>query len=365
MKLFEKYDFIRSGKTASNRIALAPMTNTQSNDDGTLGDDEYKWLVRRAEEGFGIITTCAAHVSADGQGWKGELGIFDDKHIEGLSRLAKGIRSCGSLAFVQIFHGGARSPQSLTGKQPWSASAHTIEGRKGEIKVRGAEESDIERVINDFVRAAERAAEAGFDGVELHGAHGYLLHQFLSSYTNNRSDIWGGSPRNRSRLIRTILAKIRSAVPDTFIVGIRLSPEDKYGFLGIDFEESLEWAGEFAKEGADFIHVSPWDSFRKPEKYPDGNKVIITYFRERVPKEVPVMVAGKIWSAKDAERVIEFGSDFVALGRAAIGIPDWPRRAKDIGFIPEMPPYTEEHLRNAGLGENFINYMRGWKEFVK
>ena len=91
MKLFTPYTFTRSGKISNNRIALAPMTNTQSNDDGTLGEDEYRFLTRRAKEGFGMIFTCASHVTADGQGWRGELGIFDDKHIEGLSRLSNGI----------------------------------------------------------------------------------------------------------------------------------------------------------------------------------------------------------------------------------------------------------------------------------
>ncbi|HXU27262.1 MAG TPA: NADH:flavin oxidoreductase, partial [Bacteroidia bacterium] len=117
MKLLERFNIGCSGKTALNRVVLAPMTNTQSNIDGTLGDDEYNWLVRRAEGKFGIIISCAAHVSLDGQGWENQLGIYDDKHIAGLTKLAKGIHKHDSLAIIQLYHGGARSPEKITGKQ--------------------------------------------------------------------------------------------------------------------------------------------------------------------------------------------------------------------------------------------------------
>ncbi|MBX7043784.1 MAG: tRNA-dihydrouridine synthase [Ignavibacteria bacterium] len=364
MKLFSQYVFKSSGKVSQNRIALAPMTNLQSNDDGTLGEDEYNFLVRRAREGFGLIFTCASHVTADGQGWKGELGIFDDKHLPGLTRLAQGIHECGSLGIVQIFHGGARSPEALTGKQPWSASAHTIMSGGKELKVREATSEDIEAVIESFVKAAERAYKAGFDGIELHGAHGYLLHQFLSTFTNKRTDMWGGSPENRFRLLLTILQKIRSSLPRTFMAGVRISPEDKHGFKGIDFDEALDLSSILCREGADFIHVSPWDAFKKPEKYPDGKETIVELYRERLPEEVPVIVAGEIWTPADAERALELGADIAALGKCAIGNPDWAVMAKDENYLPQKPPYTVTHLREAGLGEAFIGYMRRWKDFV-
>ncbi len=365
MKLFTPYTFRSSGKISKNRIALAPMTNLQSHDDGTLSDDEYNFLVRRAKEDFGIIITCASHVSADGQGWKGELGIFDDKHLPGLTRLADGIHQYGSLGIVQIFHGGARSPETLTGKQPWSASAHSIGSAGKETQIREATEDDIERTIEAFVQAADRARRAGFDGVELHGAHGYLLHQFLSTFTNKRTDKWGGNPENRFRLLLTIFRKINSTVPASFMVGVRLSPEDKHGFKGIDFDEALDLAEILSKDGADFIHVSPWDAFKKPEKYPGGEKTIVEIYRERLPEDVPVLVAGEIWSSADAERALELGADIIALGKSAIGNPDWALKARDYNFQPQRPPYTVQHLREAALGEAFIGYMSRWQGFVE
>jgi 2,4-dienoyl-CoA reductase-like NADH-dependent reductase (Old Yellow Enzyme family) len=362
-KLFTPFTFSPSGRQMPNRIALAPMTNQQSHDDGTLGDDEYNWLMLRAKENFGMIITCAANVSTDGQGWKGELGIYDDKHIPGLTRLAQGIKQYGALAIVQIFHGGDRSPEQLIGTQPWSASAHLMPHAKVPVPVRGATLEDITRVIADFVAAAKRAHTAGFDGVELHGAHGYLLHQFFSTVTNQRTDEWGGGFENRSRLLRTILKQIRAAVPDSFMLGVRLSPEDKYTFQGVDFDESIAFSKLLAAEGADYIHLSPWDAFKKPEKYPDGDKYLIQYFREALP-ETPILVAGKIWTASEAERALELGADVVALGMAAIAHANWPYLAKQ-NTEPSRQPFSVAHLLQQGLSPIFVEYMKRWKGFVE
>src|SRR4051812_44883895 len=110
----------RNGVRAPNRLALAPMTNLLSHDDGSLSDEEQRWLTLRAEGGFGLVSTCASHVALDGQGFEGELGIFDDRLLPGLTRLATALRERGALGLVQIFHGGARAPSKLTGQQPWS-----------------------------------------------------------------------------------------------------------------------------------------------------------------------------------------------------------------------------------------------------
>jgi len=364
MSIFSPYTFLHSGKVAKNRLVLAAMTNLQSQADGTLGNDEFNWLISRAKAGFGIIITCAAYVNPDGQGWKNELGISDLKHAAGLSKLAKGIKAEGSLAIVQIFHGGARSPKEITGKQPWSASAHSMQLGQQVIDVREGTEAEIQQTILDFENAAQMAFEAGFDGVEIHGAHGYLLHQFLSTHTNQRSDMWGSTFDNRSRLLKTILINIKAALPPTFLVGVRLSPEDKYTYKGIDFDESLTLAQELASLGADYISVSPWDAFKKPEKYPDGEKTIIELFKECLPAEVPMMIAGEIWTAADAEKAMELGSEFMAIGKAAIANSNWPDAIKDQDYQPAKPPYTSQQLAQAGLGPGFIDYLKLRPGFV-
>src|SRR6185369_17140327 len=145
------------------RVVLAPMTNKQSHADGSLGDDELRWLCSRAAGGFGVVMTCAAHVAKDGQGWPGELGVFDDSLLPGLTTLAAALRARGAVSMVQIFHGGLRADPAVTGVTPWSASYGD--------GVRAATREDIDRVIVEFADAAERSRRAGFDGVEIHGAH--------------------------------------------------------------------------------------------------------------------------------------------------------------------------------------------------
>ncbi len=348
----------RNGVTARNRTWLAPMTNQQSHADGTLSDDELRWLLMRAEGGFGVVETCAAHVSRDGQGWAGELGVYDDALLPGLTRLASALSSAGATGFVQIFHGGVRAPSSVTGQPPWSAT--DAEALNAE-RPRAATEQDIARVIDQFASAAVRAHRAGFAGVELHGAHGYLLCQFLSAL-NDRTDRWGGSLENRARLIREATRRVRRAVPASFVVGVRLSPEDFGNARGMDLDESLQVARWLAEDGIDFLHVSLWDAKRNTKKRPEQHAV--TLFRAALPEDVPVVAAGGVWTPEDARALQELGADAVAVGRAAIANPDWARHVTDRAWSPRRPPLTVAELGERGVSEKFAGYMRNWKGFV-
>ncbi len=348
----------RNGAHASNRVALAPMTNKQSEADGALADAELHFLERRAEGGFGIVTTCASHVTRDGQGWEGELGIYDDALLPGLTRLASSLRSRGALSLVQIFHGGARSPKELIGEQPWSASE--IAGDPA--APRAATVADIERVIAAFRDAAVRAHRAGFDGVELHGAHGYLLCQFLSRTMNTRTDAWGGALEGRARLMREVTRAVRAAVPASFVVGARISPEDFGNAKGMDLDESLTLAKWLAEDGVDYLHISLWNAFQNTQKRPAEHA--ITLFREALPKELPLFVAGKVWSRAEADALIDLGADVIALGRAAVANADWPKKAASAAFESKKPPFTAAELRAEGLSDGFVDYMRNWKGFV-
>jgi 2,4-dienoyl-CoA reductase-like NADH-dependent reductase (Old Yellow Enzyme family) len=335
------------------------MTNKQSHADGTLGDDELAWL--RARGGFGIVTTCAAHVAKDGQGWDGELGVFDDAHVPGLTRLAAALRAEGALSLVQIFHGGVRAPSRLTGARPWSASRFELDAPNFEVP-RAATGEDIERTIAAFAAAARRCAEAGFDGVEIHGAHGYLITQFLGTVTNARDDEWGGPLKNRARFVRRIVAAVRAATPDDFLVGVRLSPE--VAEQGVTLDDALQVARWLVADGVDFLHVSNWDSFRPPAAHPDSAKPLTTWFREAVGPDVPVIATGSVWTPAQADAVLDHGADLVGLARAAIGNAKWPERAATPGWEPARPPYTPDHLRAQALGETLIDYMRLWPGFV-
>jgi 2,4-dienoyl-CoA reductase-like NADH-dependent reductase (Old Yellow Enzyme family) len=348
----------RNGRRAPNRIWLAPMTNQQSHDDGTLSGDELRWLEARAEGGFGVIESCATHVALDGQGWPGELGIFDDATVPGWRQLSEAMHAHGALLLAQVFHGGARAIPTEDGRAPWSCSA----SGEGNTAVRRGSDEDIEQTIDAFAESARRLVEAGADGVELHGAHGYLLCQFLSTTMNRRKGDWGGSLENRARLIRRVMQATRAAVPADFIVGARLSPEDFGATTGLDLDESIQVAHWLCEDGADFIHISLWDAAPNSKKYPEHHTARL--FRDALPAEVPIITAGKIWTQDDALRQLDHGADAVALGRGAIANPDWPRRVVEQGLEPDRPPLSAEQLRERALGESFIEYMRRWPGFV-
>ena len=352
--LFSPLTF-RTGLTAPNRVVLAPMTNKQSHEDGSLGEAELRWLSSRAEGGFGVVMTCAAHVAKDGQGWPGELGIFDNAHLPGLTRLATALRQHGTVPMVQIFHGGLRADPSVSGTMPWSASAGD--------GIREATEDDLARAVGQFADAAWRAQRAGFDGVELHGAHGYLFTQFLSTEQNRRTDAWGGPLANRARFLREALRAVRARVGASFTVGVRLSPENFGNAKGLDLDESVQTARWLAHDGADFIHLSLWRALEPTAKRPGEHPLPI--FRAALPQDVALIAAGAIWTRAEAETVIGFGADGVALGRSAIVNRDWPLRARHEAWEPRRPPVTLADLREEGLSEPFAAYMQTWKGFVQ
>jgi 2,4-dienoyl-CoA reductase-like NADH-dependent reductase (Old Yellow Enzyme family) len=353
--LFAPLSFPR-GPAWKNRFMLAPLTNLQSHKDGRLSDDEHDWLTFRATGGFAQVMTCAAHVQRVGQGFPGQLGIFSDDHLPGLTGLARDIRAAGAVASVQLHHAGIRSPAELIGEQPRGPSDNE------EFHARAMSASEVEMLIEDFVAAAVRAEKAGFDGVELHGAHGYILCAFLSPETNRRNDRYGGSPENRARIVWEIIKGVRARTRADFQLGLRLSPER----FGLIFAEQREIVAEFLASGAlDYVDMSLWDVFKPPMGEESSGKPLIDWFAELPRGETRLGVAGKLMSAQQCRRALEHGADFTILGRAAILHHDFPQRvAADPDFRGISLPVTRDYLKGQRLGPAFIEYMAGWKGFV-
>jgi 2,4-dienoyl-CoA reductase-like NADH-dependent reductase (Old Yellow Enzyme family) len=338
------------------------MTNKQSYENGILSSDEIQWLTRRAKGGFGIITTAATNVSRDGQGWEGEFGTFDDFHIPGLSELASNIKQNGALSIAQIFHGGMRAPQKITGLQPISASKNDCEESYCKYS-RKATEDDIYRLINDFSDAALRCHKAGFDGIELHGAHGYLISQFLGSKTNRRTDQWGGDIQNRAKFLVEIIRSIKSIVPKDFLIGVRISPE--ISKLGIELHDSITLSKILRDEYIDFLHLSCWDCFSPSKCEPDNPRLLTEWFTSTISDLPPLICTGGIWDNADVQSVFTQGADFVGVARVGIAHPDWPINISNQDYRPKKPPFSRLQLKEANLNEKFIDYMRSWDGFVE
>ncbi|MCP4005228.1 MAG: NADH:flavin oxidoreductase [bacterium] len=354
--LFEPLSFSH-GPAMKNRFMLAPITNQQSHEDGRFSEADLKWLTMRARGGFGATMTCAAHVQTIGQGFPNQLGIFGDEHVEGLTQLADGIRSHESLGIIQLHHGGMRSLKDQTGETPVCPSAEEETG------ARALTLAEVEALSEDFIAAALRAQQAGWDGVEIHGAHGYLVGQFLSAEINRRDDRYGGSLENRSRLLFDIVAGIRERCSSDFIVGVRLSAER----FGIELMEARDVAQRLMREAEiDFLDMSLWDVFKEPAEEAHQGRSLLSYFTELERGDVRLGAAGKIYSAANARNCLEAGVDFVLPGRAAILHHDFPLRVRDdSAFQSVRVPVSADHLRAEGLSETFIGYMSTWRGFVE
>jgi len=344
------------GLSMKNRFMLAPMTNCQSHEDGQLSDDELHWLTMRAKGQFGLVMTCASHVQEIGKGFPGQLGIFSDDLMDGHKRLTASIKEHGSLAVIQLHHAGMRSPKELIGEAPVCPSDSEKHG------ARSLSLAEIHQLRDDFIAAAIRAKKCGYDGIEVHGAHGYIVAQFLSKAVNKRTDEYGGSLENRARLLFEIVDGIRNACGKEFLVGVRLSPER----FGMELSEAKAICERFIKEDKiDFLDVSLWDCFKMPEEEQHQDKTLLQHFTDLDYGNVKLTVAGKIRTGQNVQQILDAGVDFVSIGRAGILHHDFPTQVmENPTFIPAETPISKEHLRKEGLGEAFIKYMSGWPDFV-
>lgn len=344
------------GPAMKNRFMLAPLTNQQSNPDGTLSADEERWLTMRAAGGFGMTMTCASHVDPRGQGFAGQLGCFSDDHLPGLTRLASGIRAQGSVAIVQLHHAGRRAPAELIGTSP---VAPADDAAAGATRMTTAE---VHAVIESFVAAAVRCDEAGFDGVELHGAHDYLLCEFLSAEFNDRADEYGGSRAARFRIFKEIIAGIRRRCRPDFVLGVRISPE-RFGLATADVIDAYERL--VATEAVDFIDLSLWDVFKDAIDAQFTPRPLLELFTAIDRGSVRLAVAGHLYSGADVRRAVDLGADIVAIGRAAITNHDFPLLVQaDPAAAMRDLPVAREVLLAEGLGPAFVDYMASWKGFV-
>lgn len=313
-----------NGLTLKNRFVMAPMTTKMSFYDGVITENEKQYYHMRSKE-VGAVITAAANVSENGKGWEGELGVYDDKHIAGLSDLASSIKVNGTKAFLQLYHGGRITHASvLKGVQPVAPSSVKALRPDSEMP-RELEEEEILQIIQDFKEATVRAIKAGFDGVELHGANTYLIQQFFSPHSNRRTDQWGGSMENRYRFIDALVDAVtgvaKESATEPFIVGYRFSPEE-IETPGIRFNETLFLVEKLCNKPLDYLHVSlrKFDQVSQHDAYQD--KPMITYLHEHINGRIPFISVGDIRNGADAEKALQ-DSELVSLGRVLLSDPNW------------------------------------------
>jgi 2,4-dienoyl-CoA reductase-like NADH-dependent reductase (Old Yellow Enzyme family) len=352
--LFQPLTF-QHGPSMPNRLMLAPLTNQQSHADGILSSEEHHWLEMRAAGGMGLVMTAAAHVQENGQGFPGQLGIFGDQHIPALGKLADSLRRHGALSAVQLHHAGYRAPADLV-------SDIISPSGDAESGARALNIDEIHQLRDAFVAGALRAERAGFDGAEVHAAHGYIISAFLSPELNLRTDEYGGSPANRARLLFEILAGIREACGPNFQLGVRLSPE-RYGQ---NLSEIVEVTRQLcADQCVDYIDLSLWDVGKQPVNVADNPKLLLHHFTEIPRGQVRLGAAGKIMDGETAQWLLEQGCDFALIGRAAILEHDFADKLQsNHNHRSPALPVTASHLTQEGVSQAFQDYLSGWPNFI-
>lgn len=344
------------GPAMRNRFMLAPLTNQQSERDGTASEFDLDWIEQVSQADYALIQTGAATVEASGIAYDRQLGIHCDAHLPRLQKMASSIRRGGALSAVQLHHAGHRA-NPLIGGVPAPASGDTLPG------IGPLATEQVARVRDSFIMAALRAQRAGFDGVALHGAFGWILSEFMSPQLNDRGDRYGGSVQNRARLTIEVLEGIRRACGPTFQIGWRLSVE-RYG---LRLEELREITADILdRELIDYLDLALWDSAQLVREGVFRGRTMLSVFTSLPRKGVRVGTAGKIMSAQRAAQLLDEGCDYILVGRAGILVRDFPRRVRtDPNYDSPPLPVTAQYLRTGGLSERFIDHMRGWPYFVE
>jgi 2,4-dienoyl-CoA reductase-like NADH-dependent reductase (Old Yellow Enzyme family) len=328
--LFESFTF-KNGITLSNRIVMAPMTTWSSNDDYTISDEEVNYYKRRVN-GVGLVITGCTHVQPNGIGFTHEFAAYDDKFIPSLRKLADAAKSGGAPALLQIFHAGNKALPSLTpnGEVVSSSAVETeATGFAPSVLPRELSHDEILEVIHAFGETTRRAIEAGFDGVEIHGAHGFLLQNFFSPFFNRREDEWGGSLENRLRFPLAVIQKMKNVIKNhatrPFMFGYRISPEEQGGY---GMKEAYEVIDHLVEQDLDYIHVSLDDVSSKPRGIEDG-KTRLELILEHVNGRVPVIAAGSMITADDVASALNKGLSLAAVGHTLIMNPDWVEKVQN------------------------------------
>lgn len=346
----------------ANRIGISPMCMYSASNDGIASPWHLVHLGSRAVGGAGLVMAEATAVSDSGRGTDADLGIWGDEHEPGLAAIADFVSSTGAVAGIQLFHAGRKGGRTAPWRGHAPVTSEEMAGLLAPSPVPFSEEwspptemspEDIDDVVDQFAAAARRAVRCGFRVVELHFAHGYLVHQFLSPLTNHRDDPYGGDLVGRALFARRITRAVRGAVGPGIALFARLSVVD-WAANGLTLEDSIDLATWLGEDGVDLIDCSSGAAVRH-EDIPVGPMYQVPFSqRIRASTGMPTAAVGLIRTPAEAQSVVAGDrADLVLIGRASLHDPYWPRRAAhELGAAPAPPvplPYRRSTQRTPIL----------------
>lgn len=352
-----------------NRIIMAPMTTWSANPDGTVSEQELNYIRQRVN-GIGLVITGCTHVQENGIGFTNEFAAFDDRFIPSLKKLAQAAKSGGAPAILQIFHAGNKAiPDLIPNADVISASAlNTPTGSfvDSQMTTRALSHEEILEAIHAFGETTRRAIEAGFDGIELHGAHGFLIQNFFSPLFNQRQDEWGGSLEKRMRFPLEIVKEVKRVIKQyakrPFALGYRISVEE-YDENGLRIGDSLQLIDCLIDSAIDYLHVSLTDILNSKPVDGVDEKLAIQRVIDHVNYRIPFISAGKIRTPHQALQALALGLPLVAIGKALVMNPDWVEltandQADQISTELELEKDPELHIPDHLWHE--IKIRKGW-----
>ncbi|GAB6152266.1 NADH:flavin oxidoreductase [Desulfosporosinus burensis] len=312
--------------TLTNRLVMPPMATAKADPDGKVNPSILDYYAEKSAGGYlSLIIIEHSYISLDGKASDLQLSVSDDTMVEDLKKLAEVIQRNNSKAIMQINHAGSNTTQEITGTTPVAPSA-VAHPRRGSMPNELTRE-EITNIIRAFGDAARRTKQAGFDGVEIHSAHGYLLNQFFSPLTNKRTDEYGGNVHNRIRLHLQVIEAIRAAVGDDFPILLRLGASD-FREGGIIIEDSQLAAQEFEKAGVNILDISGgFSGYMIPGLSGQGFFAPLSEAIKKVVS-IPVILTGGITEVQAAEQLLEEGkADLIGVGRAILNNSKWAEQA--------------------------------------
>jgi len=344
--LFDEFDL--NGHTLDNRVGLAPMTRTSATDEGHATERMARYYASFARGGFSFLLTEGVHPDAThSQGYDNQPGLATDEQATAWETVVDAVHEAGSPILAQLMHAGAQAQGNRYGYDSVAPSDYRPPGEMAELyggsgEFPEAEALDAEglaEVTREFVAAAERAVDAGFDGIEVHAANGYLLHEFVDPLVNDRDDEYGGSPENRARFPAEVTAAIDEATPDEFVVGVRASQAavtDEERVWPDGEETAAALFGALSAAGADYVHVTGGDA-TAPE-VPETDRTLAELAREHVDDGVAVIANGSLGDPENARAALADGADLITLGTGALANHDWPDRVRAGESLEELDP---------------------------
>ncbi|RYL92366.1 NADH-dependent flavin oxidoreductase [Sporolactobacillus sp. THM7-4] len=330
-RLFQPLD-LPNGAHLPNRIAIAPMTTWSSNLNGTVSDQEIAYYKRRAGLAGLFVSACIA-VSPTGLAFDHQFIAYAPSVLPRLKKMAEAMKSEGSKAVLQIHHGGSESEKNLViFNQTVSASAVPSFSDPKNVP-QALSDEEIRTIIKEFGFATKLAIEAGFDGVEIHGANHYLIQQFVSAHFNQRTDEWGGSLARRLHFPLAVFEEVKSVAEKNaskdFIVGYRFSPEEIHRAYGYTIHDTLQLVDGLLDRGVHYLHVSQNDITAVPHGSEKGGETIVHILSSHIDGRVPLIAVGGIHLPDQAVDGLNDGADIVALGREAIIDPVWTQKVRN------------------------------------